>query len=225
MYGTLFFFLVIASVLSLSSVMAQDNTQLTNVVILENDFESDIWTLTREGDEVDVSVDVTSPSGGRVDVYVISQNQFNGYPESSFTPALAREGITHTDFTFTVPDNQRYYIVIDNMDNSRASDTVPLGNVTVDYEYSNPLLEEAEDAFMTGVMYCVAGVVIIVAIIVIIVVIILVSGNKSPPPVPPAPYPPMQPYPQQPYQQPYQPPPPGVPPPYPPPPDRHPPPQ
>jgi hypothetical protein len=196
------------------------------VVIIEDSYERDGWILINEGDKVEVSVDVTSPSGGLVDVYVISYNQIDSYPDGSFTPALTREGVSSVDFTFTVPDDQWYYLVIDNTDNSRASDTVPVGSVTVNYEYTNPWLEDVEDAIWTGVMLCVLVLVIIVVVIVVVIILVLRGGKKQPTQAPP-PYPqqqPSQPYPQQPYQQPYQPPP-GQQPPYQPPPGEQPPPQ
>jgi hypothetical protein len=210
--------LMFTAVFSPAPTSAQDGkTELNDVVIAENDDETVSWILISEGDKVEVSVDVTSPSGGLVDVYVISYNQYSNYPEGSFTPAVTREGVSSVDFTFTVPDDQRYYLVIDNTDNSRASDTIPVGSVTVDYEYTNPWLEDVEEAIWTGVMFCILGLVIIVVIIVVVIVLLLKSGKKTPPAQPQQPYPPQQPYQQQPYQQPYQPPP-GQQPPYQPPP-------
>ncbi len=210
--------LMFAAAFSAGFVAGQEKTKLTDVVIAEDSYKSDSWILTSDGDKIEVSVDVTSPSGGLVDVYVISFDQIDNYPGGSFSPAVTREGVSSTDFTFTVPDDQWYYLVIDNTNNSRASDTVPVGSVTVDYEFTNPWLEEIEDAFLTGIMLCILGLVIIVVIIVVVIFLVLRSGKKAPPPAqPPQPYPPQQPY-QQPYQpppgqQPYQPPPGEQPPP------------
>jgi len=66
--------LMFAAVFYSGSVLGQEKTKLTNVVIAEDDDETVSWILIDEGDKIEVSVDVTSPSGGLVDVYIISYN-------------------------------------------------------------------------------------------------------------------------------------------------------
>lgn len=205
-------------------VSGDDNkTTKTGVVIAQDDHESEWLLWAGKDDEIEVSVTVTSPSNGRVDVYIISSSQYSYYPTGSFTSARSSEDRSSHSFTFTVPDDQTYYLVIDNEDNSRTTDAVPTGSVTVDYEYDNPLAKDIEEAFWTATWFCVAAVVIIVIIIIVIIIVVLhVTKKPKPPQYPPQPpyqqpyqQPPYQQYPQQP-QQPYQPPPqqpPGQPPP------------
>lgn len=193
-----------------TTVVSADKRTKEDVIIPEDDYVDESLLLLGEGDEIDVSVTVTSPSGGLVDVYIISSSEWIDYPYDPFTPEIAREGVTTTSFTFTVPELGSYYLIIDNENNSRASDTVPTGSVTVDYEYEDPSFEQIEEALELATWICIAGVIIIVVvIIVIIVVVVMVISKKEKPPQQPQ-YPPQQPpyqqYPQQP-QQPYQPPP------------------
>ncbi len=191
-------------------VSGQDyKTTRTDVVIAQDDHESEWLLWANEDDKIEVSVTVTSPSDGRVDVYILTQTQYSSYPAGSFNPAYQSENKNSHDFTFTVPDGQSYYLVIDNEDNSRTTDAVPTGSVTVDYEYDNPIIEEVEEAFWTAYWVCIAGIIIIVVVIIVIIVLVLKVTSKGGPPQQPQ-YPPQQPpyqqYPQQP-QQPYQPPP------------------
>jgi hypothetical protein len=189
-------------------MVSADKITKTAQVVYQDDYETE-WLLgLGKNEKIDVSVTVVSPVGAKVDVYVISSSQFSNYPNGNFNPTVAKENVASTSFSFKSPDDSTYYLVIDNEDNSRTSDAVPTGDITVDYEYDDPLaaiFEEAEDVVETAFLICIAGIVIIVVvIIVIIVVVIKVASKGKQPPVQP-----QQPYPQQQYQQPYQQPPPG----------------
>jgi flagellar basal body-associated protein FliL len=213
--GTIVMCLIFAALLA-PQAAAADKITKTGEIIYEDSYESD-WLLgLGKGEKIEVSLDVVSPTGATVDVYILSSSQYSNYPSGSFSPTVAHEDVSTADFTFKSPDDQSYYLVIDNEDNSRAADAVPTGDVTVNYEYDDPLsiilsdLEDtAEDAFWTGMMICVIGIVLVIVIIVVIVVLVVKSGKSKQPP-------PQQQYQQPPYDQqgaypppgqPYQPPP------------------
>jgi hypothetical protein len=207
---------LIGAALIVPGMVSADKITRTAEVVYEDSYES-VWLLgIAKGEKIDVTVDVTSPVDGKVDVYILSQAQKDNYPSGSFNPTVAHEDVSSADFTFKSPDSQTYYLIIDNEDNSQSTDAVPTGDVTVDYEYDDPLSvilgdlsDTAEDAFWTGFMICVLGIVIVIVVIIVIVVLILKSGKSKQPP--PQQYPPQQQYPQQggypPQGQPYQPPP------------------
>jgi hypothetical protein len=152
-----------------------------------------------------------------------SDEYYSNYPNGDFYPVEAKERVSETTFKFKTPDDQFYYLVIDNEDNSRSNDAIPTGTVTVDYEYDNAIADDLEDAWNTAMLMCIIGVVVavVVVIIIIVVIVMLIKGKDKPPQ-----YPPQQPYQQQPGYQQYQQPP-GYPPQQPPyqPPPQQPPPQ
>jgi flagellar basal body-associated protein FliL len=192
-------------------VSAQDTISDT-VTIFENDNEQE-WLLgLGQNEKIDIYVQVTSPAGASVDVYILSSTERSDYPDGSFTPTVAHEDVSVADFSFKQPDSQSYYLVIDNEDNSRSTDAVPTGDVTVNYEYDDPfaaILEDLEDtaeaAIWTGFMICIIGIVLVIVVIVVIVVLVVRSGKSKQQPPPQQPYPPQGSYPPQ--QQPYGPPP------------------
>jgi hypothetical protein len=209
------------TVLASASVSGQDDekTSKEGVFIGFGDYESEMFIGLEEDEEIEVTVTVTSPVNGKVDVYILSSSEYHSrYPTKTFYPALAKENITTTTFTFECPDDQTYYLVIDNEDNARANDAVPTGSVTVDYEYDDPFaatLKDIEEGFWAVWWMCIAGVVIAVVIVVVIIVLIFYFlFKKDKPPQYPAQYqqyPQAQigypGYPQQPYQGPPQQPP------------------
>jgi hypothetical protein len=216
---------LMCAALLVTSVVSADKVTEEDVVIPEDSYEDVFWLLVYEDDKVDVSVTVDSPSGGLVDVYILSSSEWFDYPDEPFTPELSKESVSTTSFTFTAPEAGSYYLIIDNVDNSRSNDAIPTGSVTVDYEYEDVLAEKVEEAFWTGMWICIVGIIIIVVVIIVIIVVVLKISSKGGPPqqppqyqqqYPPPQQPPYQQYPQQPYQpppqQPPQQPPPGQPP-------------
>ncbi|UCG69314.1 MAG: hypothetical protein JSV09_16305 [Thermoplasmata archaeon] len=226
--GILAIFTVFIGLIAAGTISAEKITN-PDEVIYEDDYEYVLlWALEKdENIEVDVSVD--SPAGAKIDVYIISDTEFSDYQtDGVFIPEIQHEDVSSASFKFKNPDGGTYYLVIDNKDNSRTSDAVPTGDVTVDYEYDDPFfatIEDLEEAAGFVAFTCIAAIVLgVVIIIMIIVVIIFLVTKKEKPPQQPAPYqqPPQAPYPgyqqpppQQPYQQPPQQPiqePPGQPP-------------
>lgn len=213
--GTIILCLVFLAFFTAGSVSADKITE-TGVTIYEGGYESESLFGLGMNEKIDVSVTVTSPTGGRVDVYILSYSEYTSdYPDGNFNPEVAKENVETTSFSFKSPDGQWYYLIIDNQDNSKANDAIPTADVTVDYDYDDPISatiedfeEAAENAFFTGMLICVLGIVLVIVVIVVIVYVVVRAGKDKQPP-------PMQPYPQQ-YQQPYQQPPPGGYPPQPP---------
>jgi hypothetical protein len=217
--GSIIMCLIAVALLVPGMVSAADTISDT-VTIYNGGYEDEMFFGLGINEKIDISVDVTSPAGASVDVYIISSTEKYDYPSGSFTPAVAHEDVSNADFSFKSPDGQIYYLVIDNTDNSRSTDAVPTADVTVDYEYDDPISatiedfeDAAEQAWWTGITICILGIVVVIVIIIVIVWVVVQAGkNKQPPP--------QQPYPQQyqqSYQQPYQQPPPGGYPPQPPP--------
>jgi hypothetical protein len=199
--GILVFCIVTLGLFSAGTVSADQITK-SGEVLYDGDYDYVwLWGLSKD-EKITVDVSVVSPAGAKIDVYILSQTEFNSYQSGeSFTPKVTHEDISSASFKFKSPDSQVYYLVIDNMDNARSTDAVPTGEVTLDYEYTDPLtaaIEAFEEAGETAFMICIMGIVIIVVVIIVIVVVVIkVAGKGKQPPAQP-----QQPYPQQPYQQP-----------------------
>lgn len=215
--GILAIVMVFMGLLGAGTVSAEKITN-SDEVIYEGDYEY-VWLLGLKKDhniEVDVSVD--SPADAKIDVYIIIDSEFSDYQnDGQFTSEIQHEDVSSASFKFKNPDGETYYLVIDNKDNSRSSDAIPTGDVTVDYEYDNPFsatLQDLEEAAEAVAFTCIAAIVLgIVIVVVIIVVIIYLITKKDKPPQqqppqyqqpPPGQYQGYQQPPQQPYQQPPQ---------------------
>ena len=157
-------------------------------------------------------------SNATIDVYVLTSTEYSNYPYS-FNPTYSMEQVKSATFKVKASAQEGYYLVIDNQDNSRSTDQVPVGPVTYSAEYPD-VMDQITDTVDTAISMCMIMVVLVVVVIVVVIVLIIyfVTRKKSPPPAvvaPPMAYqPPQQPYvqPQQPYQQPpaqYAPPPPS----------------
>ena len=201
---------VICLVFLLSAAFVSAGTiEKDDVTIDPEDYKRETFYLADQEQKVDVKVTSDIP----VNVYIMASEDID-YSTPDFTKAkVKKEGITTTSFSYTVPDDQTYYLYIHNPSNTTSA--------IVSYEYTDYLEEAIEDAFeflAMGVMVCIAVVVIIIVVIIVIIYLATRSRkNKQqfPPPPPPGYQPPPG---QQPpgYQQP-PPPPPGQQPPPPPP--------
>ncbi len=183
-----------------------DIIEKKDVVISPGDDVGERLLWANKDDEIDVKV----TSDIEVDVYIMTRDDYLDvsplFPDYS-KAKISKKGVTFTEFTYTIPDDQSYYLVIYNPNDTDA---------TVDYEYTDILdedLEELGEAFGMAVGMCIAVVVIIIVVIVLIIYLIF-RKRSSTPPSPPGVYPPQQPpypppqYPGYPPQQP----PPGQPP-------------
>jgi hypothetical protein len=206
--GTLILCMIMIAML-MPTMASAEKIKQNGQIIYDGDYEEvNLWALALDA-KIEIIVKVVSPSDAKVDVYILSLTERSNYQNGvNFNPKVAYEDISSKTFNFKNTDGGDYYLIIDNMDNSKTTDAVPTGDVTVDYEYDNPLsaiIGDVEDAVETAFWICIAGIVIIVVVIIVIIVVVIkvASKGKQPPAQPP-----QQPYPQQ-YQQPYQQPPPG----------------
>ncbi len=161
-----------------------DTIEKEDVVISPGEDEGESLTWGDKDDKIDIKV----TSDIKVDVHIMTRDDYLAV--SSISPdyskaKVSKMGVTSTEFTYTVPDDQTYYLVISNPNNSTA---------TVDYEYTDLLeedLEELGEAFGMAVGICIA--VVVVVIVVIVLIIYLIFRKRSPAPPPPGVYPPQQP--------------------------------
>jgi hypothetical protein len=197
-------------------------------------YYSDMLLGASSGTAIQIDVSVKTPPGAHVDVYIIPYDQFSYYTSGrAFNVSVARENVNSVSFSLTDPDSNSYYLIVDNMNNARASDAINTTNVTVDVVRDNPILSNVQGPLdqINNICYAIAA--IIGLVIVLLVVAVFYSHRKKkaqqaqyamqyqqpgygpagqpmyqqPPYNPPPAYPQQQPpYQQPPYQQPYQPP-------------------
>ena len=187
---TTIIFLCLLFILCIENVEAA-TTEKLDVQIDPNDYVGDPFWSTSKGDKIDVKVESDLP----VDVYIVSSDDyFELYGPDVEKAKYSEEGVTSTKFTYKIPDDQSYFLVIKNPNNSIA---------TVDYEYTDILSEDVQSAFL-GFTIC--AIIVVVGIILVIILIVYFATRKKRGQQPY--YPPQQPYypPQQ--QTGYQPPPP-----------------
>lgn len=125
-------------------------------------------------DRIDVEVTITS--GGPVDVYIISEGQYKIYEEGGdFKSKISRERVNHTEFVFENPDSGTYFLVIDNIDNSRKNDAVPYDDVT--YTYTAPIEERHHKVIMRNIW--IGGIVAALIVVIVFVVWLIIFKNKN----------------------------------------------
>lgn len=173
-----------------------------------------LWLFISKGNTV--TVDVTCNDDTLIDVYIMRDSEYDKYDgnySNSFTTMVAYEKIKAKNFEWKVPDDDTYWIVIDNVDNSRTTDAVPRMNVTIDIEYDTDFGKELEEAVET-ICYIIIAIIVIIVVVIIVVIVVMKKKKKQPPIQPQQPFQPQQPYPQYPppqqqqFQQPQQYPPP-----------------
>lgn len=163
-------------------------------------FEGDHHRYNIGGDPNDVySIDFSVQNGTKADVYIMTKNEYdNNYPDGNFQVSF---DIERTDFfdgeKWTRPDNDIYYLIIDNLNNSRSSDENTTGDIGYYLGYYNETnIEEffdgLGDAIEKGILAvtacCVLVIVIIIAIVVLLrkdkrdTVYIPAPGGYGPPP-------------------------------------------
>ena len=168
--------------------------------------------------EDSLEVEVIVIEGGNVDVYIMTDNQYdNAYPRWDGEPYsisyldISAENVKQYSATYEVPeeddDNEDDYyfsgnsivlcVVVDNNDcNITETDAVPTGPVTVKLHIEKH--EEFDDPYGDEVC-AIIGVIIMIVIISIIIIIYFISrktpGKEPPRPAPPGPqYPYYPPY-------------------------------
>lgn len=166
-------------ILSCLASISADTIKREDVEIDPEENESVNLLFVNEDDEVDVKV----TSDIEVNVYIFNSDDWSFSPDYS-KAKISKEGITSTSFSYTIPDDDIYYLVIYNPSNTTTA--------TVDYEYTNYLeerLEEATGWFGVAIGICIAVVIVIIVIIVLVIYFaIKYSSRKDQPPPPYPPY-------------------------------------
>ena len=136
--------------------------------------DPDIALGFREYDRIDVEVTVTS--GGPIDVYILSERQWEKFEaKESFKPKVAKENTEHTTFTFENPDGGEYFLVIDNSDNPRDNDAQPTGDVY--YTYTAPIEERHQEVTLAKIRNWGIFIAILIVVATIAVVLRIKSRN------------------------------------------------
>jgi flagellar basal body-associated protein FliL len=152
-------------------------TKKSDVQIDPGDEERDMLLGANKNDEIDIKVTSDIP----VDVYILTSDDYWNFPDPDYSNSkLSEKGVTTAKFTYKIPDDDTYYLVISNPNNITA---------TVDYEYTDFVTEGVED-IMFGIFICII-IVILVVIVVIAILIYFAIRKKNQPPMSPA-YPPPQ---------------------------------
>ena len=170
---------------------------------------------TKKGHEISYDVEVVD--GSKIDVYIMPASEYEKYKnDKKFNPVVEHQKIYSVDGKYETPDDQQYYVIVDNWNNANHGDANPEGDVVVNMEIEFSALSESE---INTMMYlCCGGITIVIVIIAVTLVLrrkkkTVVQPPYMPqyqqPPVyrPPAPtFPPSQQYQQPPqYPPPYQP--------------------
>lgn len=81
---------------------------------------------------------------GRIDAYVLRTTDLLGaYPSGGFEPVERVENVTYASIDFFLPGGFSFSLVVDNLDNSRAADAAPAGEVEVKLVRTPPLRASA----------------------------------------------------------------------------------
>lgn len=113
-----------------------------------------------KGDKVSVSIRVTS--GGEIDVYVMTKSNFDKLAlGQSFSTEISEERTKDTSFDWEIPSDATWYLVIDNVDNSRSNDATPTGPVSIEGNMGGPSILR-----MVG-MVC-GGLILLVVLILVV---------------------------------------------------------
>ena len=190
--------------IALPAVCIADNTY--NNVLLEKDDHDAYALLSSKGDNVEIDFSVITP-GAKVDVYIMTYLEYrDNYMEENrtFEAVFSRQNVSVVKENWKEPDDQSYYLVIDNENNSHPDDAEPVGSVRYNLFYDDKWDEKVEEILGYGIAL-VVGCCAITIIIIIVVIWLIVRKKKTDTVViqGPAGYPPGAP-PQYPYQQPPQ---------------------
>ena len=132
----------------------------------------------------------TVTSNATIDVYLMTTSETINYPTGSFNPLKAVEKTKNADFKVKSSTSDSYYLIIDNVDNSRSTDAVPTGDAAYNATYPN-FLDTTTSTVNNIVNTCIIGAIAIVVIIVVVIIVIIyffVIRKKPQPPVVQTPY-------------------------------------
>ena len=144
-------------------------TQKTDEFVPVDENERYFLSLMGKDDKLDVKL--TIKSGGPGDLYVMKSSQYYNYQNGdAFLPAAYRENVSGVvTLNWTQPDDDNYYLVVDNRDNSRATDAYSRSNITYDiyYDYTSEDLDEFF-AFLGGLFIVVMVIGLIINILILV---------------------------------------------------------
>ena len=131
-------------------------TEKLDIHLDPDDFIGDSLTGASRDDKVEFYIESDNP----VDVYIMTNEDYRDDvigPDPDFKYAKYSEfGVTSTTFTFTIPDDGLYVIVVHNPHNQTA---------TLDYTITFPEDEVSEDA----VIWCCGSVLIVIIAIILLI--------------------------------------------------------
>ena len=139
------------------------------------------YLIGKSGDEFEIEFTVTQ--GDYADLYIMTRFEYNEHymNNKSFNASFLREKTKSVQSTWTQPDDQDYYLVVDNEDNARESDAEPSGDITYRIEYNNKTAEEEVEKFFGFALMVVALCCGIIIVIIIVVIYLLLRKKKEPP--------------------------------------------
>jgi len=149
------------------------------------------WEATTGSDKDDeIEYDIEVVTGSQIDVYIMTESEYNQYNQGfNFNAVVTHEKVMSAKGKYEIPDDQQYYVIVDNVDNAHVTDAEPQGTVYANLyvEYSEPSTDFG-DIGMAVAAGC--------GIIILVVVIVMYfkhgkgadadTGYKSPGYIPPA---------------------------------------
>ena len=153
-----------------------------------------------------IKAEITVLSGDEIDVYLLDEDQYEDYLEDAnntnvskaftYIEEGSKQNTKQFSYTYDVKYDGKYYIVIDNRNNSQPDDALPTGNVSVEVKYSDIWagyggLFYPEISFEV-ILICATIFIILIVIIIVVIIVLTKKGKKNipPPPMPPNYYPP-----------------------------------
>ena len=160
--------MLVILVLLLSAVnVAGKKIKEEDVKIGPEEDEGELLLFATEGEEVEVSV----TSDMQVNVYIMRSEDYKFGIDPEYSNAkLSKEQITTTDFTYKIPDERTYYLVIYNPNNVTA---------TVTYEYTDTFEEGGEWLFFGFAAVVCIAIIAVVGIIILLLIIYFVFFSKK----------------------------------------------
>jgi len=103
---------------------------------LAKDDYKNYWLLSFEGMGTVFELNFTTKDEVRCDLYIMSFDEYSNYcswdNSEEFWPVETYENISEVNLPWIMPDDDNYYLVIDNKNNNRDSDAIPEGNIIYD---------------------------------------------------------------------------------------------
>ena len=98
---------------------------------LERDFYARYFLGNDEGTVHDIEFTIIEGTNG--DLYIMTGDEFNRYQNNeSFSTVLSSENTLSYKGSWTAPDGNNYYLIIDNLDNAHSADAKPEGDIYYD---------------------------------------------------------------------------------------------